>query len=133
MSIIMNDDRKLRSLTALTRKQFGILLETSTLIFETLRQQAYQEGVSAGTRRRRPGGGKKGVLPSMRDNLLFILCCFKAYPTFDVLEFNLIYPGPKRIEICTDSVRFCTNPLFDQGALTRPVLNNRPSRRSAPR
>lgn len=85
MSITIRDDRHLRSLTGLTRKQFDILLETFTLIFETLRQRSYQEGVSTGTRRRRPGGGRKGALPFMRDKLLFVLYYFKTYPTFDVL------------------------------------------------
>ena len=86
MSITVRDDRHLRSLTGVTQKQFDILLEAFTSIFETLRQQAYQEGLSAGTRGRRPGGGRKGALPSMRDKLLFVLYYFKVYPTFDVLS-----------------------------------------------
>ena len=85
MSITIRDDRHLRSLTCVTQKQFDILLEAFTSIFETLRQRAYQQGISAGTRRRRPGGGRKGALPSMRDKLLFVLYCFKVYPAFDVL------------------------------------------------
>lgn len=85
MSITIRDDRHLRSLTGVTQKQFDILLEAFTSIFETLRQRAYQQGISAGTRRRRPGGGRKGALPSMRDKLLFVLYYFKVYPTFDVL------------------------------------------------
>ena len=91
MSITIRDDRHLRSLTGVTQKQFDILLEAFTSTFETLRQRAYQEGISDGTRRRRPGGGRKGALPSMRDKLLFVLCYFKVYPTFDVLstQFNM--------------------------------------------
>ena len=58
MSITIRDDRHLRSLTGVTQKQFDILLEAFTSIFETLRQRAYQQGISAGTRRRRPGGGQ---------------------------------------------------------------------------
>lgn len=85
MSITIRDDRHLRSLTGVAQKQFDILLEAFTSIFETLRQRAYQQGISAGTRRRRPGGGRKGALPSMRDKLLFVLYYFKVYPTFDVL------------------------------------------------
>lgn len=85
MNITIRDDRHLRSLTGVTQKQFDILLEAFTSIFETLRQRAYREGVSAGTRKRRPGGGRKGALPSMRDKLLFVLYYFKVYPTFDVL------------------------------------------------
>ena len=81
MTIKTRDDRHLRALTGLTRKQFDILLETSTLIFETLRQRSYQEGLSAGTRKRRPGGGRKGALPLMRDKILFVLYYLKVYPT----------------------------------------------------
>ena len=91
MSITIRDDRHLRALTGVTQKQFDLLPETFTLIFETLRQRAYQEGISGGTRKRRPGGGRKGALPSMREKLLFVLCYFKVYPTFDVLgtQFNM--------------------------------------------
>ncbi len=86
MSITIRDDRHLRSLTGLTRKQFDVLLEAFTSAFETLRQRAYREGLAAGTRSRRPGGGRKGTLPSGRDKLLFVLYYFKVYPTFDVLS-----------------------------------------------
>ena len=91
MNITIRDDRHLRSLTGVTRKQFDILLEAFTSIFETLRQRAYREGVSAGTRKRRPGGGGKGALPSFGGKLLFTLYYFKVYPAFDVLgtQFNM--------------------------------------------
>lgn len=91
MTIKTRDDRHLRALTGLTQEQFDILLKTFTLIFETLRQRSYQEGLSAGTRKRRPGGGRKGALPLMRDKLLFVLYYLKVYPTFDVLgtQFNM--------------------------------------------
>ncbi len=84
MRITIRDDRHLRALTGVTRKQFDLLLETFTFTFETLRQRAYQEGFSAGTRKRRPGGGRKGAIPGMRDKLLFVLYYFKVYPTSDV-------------------------------------------------
>lgn len=85
MRITIRDDRHLRSLTGVTQQQFDLLLEAFSSTFERLRQQAYQEGLAAGTRRRRPGAGRKGALAAMRDKLLFILYYFKAYPTFDVL------------------------------------------------
>ena len=84
MSITIRDDRHLRSLTGVTRKQFDVLPDAFTSTFEILRQRAYQKGVAGGTRRRRPGGGRKGARPSMRDKLLFVLYYFKVYPTFDV-------------------------------------------------
>jgi hypothetical protein len=44
-----------------------------------------QKGVASGTRRRKPGGGAKGNLPTMAEKLRFVLYYYKTYPTFDVL------------------------------------------------
>jgi len=85
MSIQIRDDRHMRALTGVSQTQFEILLNTFAMTYAELQWQAYQEGLAAGTRKRRPGGGRKGALPTMRDKLLFLLYYFKVYPTFDVL------------------------------------------------
>lgn len=85
MSLHIRDDRHMRSLTGVSLSQFEILLEVFTKLYSQRQWQVYQDGIIAGTRQRRPGGGKKGALPSMRDKLLFLLYYFKVYPTFDVL------------------------------------------------
>jgi hypothetical protein len=85
MSIKISDDRQMRSLTGVTQTQFEILLETFTMTYDQMRWQAYQDGLASGDRKRRPGGGQKGALPTMRDKLMFLLYYFKVYPTFDVL------------------------------------------------
>ena len=54
-------------------------------VYTHQQQQAYQEGVALGTRRRQPGGGSKGQLPTLADKLLCVLYYYKTYPTFDVL------------------------------------------------
>jgi hypothetical protein len=91
MSIEIRDDRHWRSLTGVSQAQFEILLEIFTMIYQESQWQAYQDRLAAGKRQRRPGGGKKGALPTMRDKLLFLLYYFKVYPTFDVLgtQFNM--------------------------------------------
>ena len=91
MSIHVRDDRHMRSLTGVSLTQFEILLEVFTMTYTELQWQAYQDGLAAGIRQRRPGGGKKGALPTMRDKLFFLLYYFKVYPTFDVLgtQFNM--------------------------------------------
>lgn len=73
MSIKIRDDRHMRSLTGLSQAQFEILLDTFTMTYQQIQWQAYEEGLAAGTRKRRPGGGKKGALPTMQDKLLFLL------------------------------------------------------------
>lgn len=85
MSIKIRDDRHLRSLTGVTQEQFEILLEAFTNSYNQTQWQAYQIGKTTGKRKRLPGGGRKGALPTMRDKLLFLLYYFKVYPTFDVL------------------------------------------------
>jgi len=88
----IRDDRQMRALTGLSINQFDILLDAFSKAYEKLAQEAYQEGLSDGTRKRRPGGGRKGALPTMRDKLLFLLYYFKVYPTFDVLgtQFGMV-------------------------------------------
>jgi hypothetical protein len=92
MSLHIRDERQMRSLTGVSLSQFEILLEVFTKIYHDMQWQAYQEGLAAGTRKRQPGGGQKGALPTMKDKLMFVLYYFKVYPTFDVLgtQFNMV-------------------------------------------
>lgn len=91
MSLQIRDDRHMRALTGVSETQFEILLEAFSLTYTKMQWQAYQDGSAVGIRKRRPGGGRKGALPTMRDKLLFLLYYFKVYPTFDVLgtQFNM--------------------------------------------
>ena len=88
MNITIRDDRHLRSLTGVTRKQFDILLEAFTSIFETLRQRAYREGVSAGTRKRRPQGCSILKNPGVIEEPINIHAVFEKLP-IDILHFVL--------------------------------------------
>jgi hypothetical protein len=54
-------------------------------VYHQERSKAYEKGLVAGTRKRKPGGGQKGNLPELVDKLYFILSYYKTYPTFDVL------------------------------------------------
>jgi hypothetical protein len=81
----------MRALTGVSVGQFEILLEVFTITYREMQWPAYQEGLAAGTRKRQPGGGRKGALATMSEKLLFLLYYFKVYPTFDVLgsHFNM--------------------------------------------
>lgn len=85
MVLEIRDDRQMRALTGVTLEQFEILLEMFTEVYQARQEQAYEEAAAAGLRQRRPGGGRKGALPTARDKLFFLLYYFKVYPTFDVL------------------------------------------------
>src|ERR1700716_1142023 len=85
MGLQIRDDRQMKALTGLSQAQFDHLLSVFSDVYRTTQQQTYAEGVASGTRRRHPGGGSKGKLPTMADKLQFVLYYYKTYPTFDVL------------------------------------------------
>ena len=85
MGLHIRDDRQMKALTGLSPAQFDPLLSVFRDVYQTTQQQTYEEGVASGTRRRKPGGGSKGKLPTMAEKLQFVLYYYKTYPTFDVL------------------------------------------------
>ena len=85
MGLQMRDDRQMKALTGLSQAQCDHLLPVFSDIYQVSQQKTYEEGVESGIRRRKPGGGCKGKLPTIADKLLFLLYYYKVYPTFDVL------------------------------------------------
>src|SRR5262247_1455173 len=85
MSLLIRDDRQMKALTGLSQAQFDRLLPVFSDIYQAAQQHTYETGVATGTRRRKPGGGAKGKLPTMAEKLQFVLYYYKTYPTFDVL------------------------------------------------
>src|SRR6476620_121721 len=85
MGLHIRDDRQMKALTGLSQAQFDHLLLAFSEIYRATQQQTYEEGVEAGTRRRHPGGGSKGKLPTMAEKLQFVLYYYKTYPSFDGL------------------------------------------------
>lgn len=81
-----SDDRQFKALTGISRKMFAKLLVAFSLCYELSQQEAYEKNKA--TRKRKPGGGRKGRLDTMDKKLFFILRYLKSYPTFDVLAFD---------------------------------------------
>ncbi len=92
MVLEIRDDRQWRSLTGLSQAKFEQLLRTFTVVYQEAPQAAYAAGVAAGTRQRQLGGGAKGKLARLADQLLFVLYYYKTYPTFAVLgpQFGMV-------------------------------------------
>jgi DDE superfamily endonuclease len=92
MGFQVRDDRQMKALTGLSQAQFDDLLPVFSDIYQATQHQRYEEGLTSGTRRRKPGGGTKGKLPTMAEKLLFVLYYYKTYPTFDVLgtQFDMV-------------------------------------------
>jgi hypothetical protein len=85
MGLQIRDERQMKALTGLSQAHFDSLLPVFRDIYRAAQQQTYEDGLQSGTRRRRPGGGSKGKLPTMVEKLQFVLYYYKTYPTFDVL------------------------------------------------
>jgi len=85
MGLLIRDDRQMKALTGLSQDQCDHLLPVFSAIYQAAQHQTYEPGVESGTRRRHPGGGSNGQLPTMADKLQFVLYYSKTYPPFDVL------------------------------------------------
>src|SRR5215831_15793955 len=84
MGLQIRDERQRKALTGLSQAQFDYLLPVFSAVYQATQQRTYEEGVQSGTRRRHPGGGSTGKLPTMAEKLRFVLYYYKTYPTFDV-------------------------------------------------
>ena len=82
MGLQMRDDRQMKALTGLSQAQFDHLLPVFRDIYRATQQQTYEAGVQSGTRRRHPGGGSKGKLPTMVEKLQFVLYYYSLPDTF---------------------------------------------------
>jgi hypothetical protein len=85
MGLHIRDDRQMQALTGVSQTQCDSLLLAFRDMYQGSQQKTSEEGVESGTRRRKPGGGCKGKLPTIADKLLFLLYYYQGYPTFDVL------------------------------------------------
>lgn len=75
---LKRDRRKFLALTGLTLKEFNALLPAFAVAYE--RQHSHDRTMTRRKRRRQPGGGRRGVLVTMEQKLLFILVYQKTYP-----------------------------------------------------
>ena len=86
MGIQVRDERQMKALTGLSQAQFDNLLPAFSDIYGATQWRHYEEGVTSGTRRRKPGGGTKGKLPTMTEKLLFVLYYYNPHSAPFVLE-----------------------------------------------
>jgi hypothetical protein len=67
MGLRIRDERQMKALTGLSQAQFDPLLPVFSDIYQATQQHTYAKGVASGTRRRKPGGGSTGKLPTMAE------------------------------------------------------------------
>ena len=85
MGLQIRDDRHMQALTGLSQEPLHPVLAVCSVLYETTQQHTSEAGVNAGTRRRKPGGGSKGTLPTRAEKSEFLLYYSKTYQICDVL------------------------------------------------
>ena len=90
LALARRSDRLMKAATSLTVPEFGALARQ----FAPLWSGTLAAHTAAGApRHRRPGGGRKSLLPTPELKLFFILFYYKAYPTQDVMG-TALWPHP---------------------------------------
>src|SRR5262245_24097332 len=85
MGLHIRDERQMQALTGLSQAHFDALLPVFSALYRATQQHTYEEGLQAGTRRRRPDGGSKGKRPTIVEKLQFVLDSDQTSPTLEVL------------------------------------------------
>ncbi len=83
MSFQGRDDRQMKAFTGFSHAPCDSLLPVCSALAKATPPQRDAEGLTAGTRRRTPGGGTQGPWPTRAEQLLVVLSYSKAYPTCD--------------------------------------------------
>jgi hypothetical protein len=82
---VLKNKRLTLALTGLTPEEFTSLLPLFSRVWQESKLKDYQNHRKS--RKRKPGGGRKGCLRGMNDKLFFILFYHKCYPTYDLAGF----------------------------------------------
>ncbi len=79
---VLKRERLCKAFTGLSPGEFANLVPMFEKSLEERKQNDY---LTNPNRQRKPGGGKKSLIPTADQKLFFILFYFKCYPTFDLL------------------------------------------------
>jgi DDE superfamily endonuclease/Helix-turn-helix of DDE superfamily endonuclease len=110
----LRTDRMCKALTGLTVREFTTLLVDFSWNYTEI------EAKKKTKRKRKIGGGAKGILETMDDKFFYSLFYLKTYPTFDVASF---YVGFGRSKACEWAHRLF--PVLEQTMRRKLVLPQR--------
>ncbi|RZK16593.1 MAG: transposase family protein, partial [Hymenobacter sp.] len=117
----ITDDRQMRALTGLDMTAFCALAEPFAA---GCQQEADAHFTDQRPRKRKAGGGRKGVLSSPQQKLLFLLYYLNTYPTFDVLAATFGLPRSKVCEHAHRLAKALERTQRPQGVLPARALDS---------
>jgi hypothetical protein len=83
--IKIKDERQLKALTGVTEAQLEAIVAEFERVEKEARAASKEQATSNGERVRKPGGGRKSILKTPIQKVLFVLVYCKTYPTYDDL------------------------------------------------
>ncbi|RZK31868.1 MAG: transposase family protein [Hymenobacter sp.] len=110
----ITDDQQMRALMGLDMAAFCALAEPFAA---GCQQEADAHFTDQRPRKRKAGGGRKDLLTSPQQKLLFILYYLKTYPTFDVLAATFGLSRSKACERAHQLAKALERTLHTQGGL----------------
>ena len=113
----IREDRQMRALTGVSTEKLAVLEAAFAQAYAEEKERIYQKQVQDGQRQRKPGGGQKGKLRTIREKLIFVLYYLKVYPTFDVLGTQF---GMARSKAC-ENLHFLY-PILGQALISFGVF-----------
>ena len=117
----ITDDRQMRALTGLDLAAFCALAEPFA---RGCREEADARFTDQHPRKRKAGGGRKGVLDSPLQKLLFVLYYLKTYPAFEVLAATFGLPRSKACEHAHRLAKALECTLRAQGVLPARAIDS---------
>ena len=117
----ITDDRQMRALTGLDMAAFCALAEPFAA---GCQQEADARFTDQRPRKRKAGGGRKGVLISAEQKLLFILYYLKNYPTFAVLAATFGLPRSNACEHAHHLAKALERTLRTRGVLPARAIDS---------
>lgn len=117
----ITDDRQMRALTGLDMAAFCALAEPFSV---GCQQEADARFTAQRPRKRKAGGGRKSVLISPQQKLLFLLYYLKTSPTFDVLAATFGLSRSKACEHAHRLAKALEHTLRTQGVLPARAIDS---------
>lgn len=85
---LARDDRQMRALTGASVDEIKHITKYFDEVEQKINNQQCEQSIKRGDRKRKWGGGNKGVLDTSEKKVFFCLNYLKTYPTYDVLGHN---------------------------------------------
>jgi len=116
----VRNERQFKALTGVSCEEFMIILSVFSECYTKTAWEEYERG----ERERRPGGGRKGKLPDMKDKLFFVLYYLKNYDKFDVIGHKFDLDKSSAWENAHKLVNVLLSALAELGVLPKRAFNS---------